>query len=35
MEFGVLNAQRGWAQRSDVANTLPYAEFEAWFRSRS
>ena len=35
MEFGVLNAQRGWAERSDVANTLPRVEFEAWVRSRS
>ena len=35
MDFGVRNAQRGWAERSDVANTLPVEEFEAWAHSRS
>lgn len=35
MSFGVLNAQRGWATRSDVANTLAAGEFETWARSRS
>ena len=35
MDYGVRNAQRGWAQKTDVANTLPTAEFEAWARSRS
>lgn len=35
MDFGVRNAQRGWAERSDVANTLGVEEFETWARSRS
>ena len=35
MDYGVLHAQRGWAQRQDVANTLPIDEFEQWFRGRS
>ena len=35
MDYGVRNAQRGWAEAADVANTLPTAEFEAWSRSRS
>lgn len=35
MTFGVLNAQRGWAERADVANTLPTSEFEAWAHNRS
>lgn len=35
MDYGVRNAQRGWAEVGDVANTLPTAEFEAWSQSRS
>jgi DNA polymerase (family X) len=35
MTYGVTHAQRGWAARSDVANTLPVDEFEEWARSRS
>jgi DNA polymerase (family 10) len=35
MDFGVLNAQRGWAGRTDVANTLGVAEFEEWASARS
>lgn len=35
MEFGVRNAQRGWAAASDVANTLTWAEFEQWASGRS
>lgn len=35
MTFGVMNAQRGWAERTDVANTLPTNEFETWAHSRS
>ena len=27
MEYGVLNAQRGWVERSMVANTWPTARF--------
>ncbi|MFP5330872.1 MAG: DNA polymerase/3'-5' exonuclease PolX [Acidimicrobiia bacterium] len=34
MQFGVWNAQRGWAERSDVANTVATAEFETWAASR-
>lgn len=35
MQFGVWNAQRGWAERRHVANTMSAEEFEAWARSRS
>ncbi len=35
MDFGVRNAQRGWAEVSDVANTMPFGEFETWARRRS
>jgi len=35
MQFGVWNAQRGWAERGDVANTMDAAEFESWAHSRS
>ncbi len=34
MEYGVLNAQRGWATKPSVANTLPREEFVAWAASR-
>jgi len=30
MEYGVLNAQRGWVERSMVANTWPTAKFLKW-----
>ena len=35
MDFAVRNAQRGWGERSDVANALPLEEFEAWAHNRS
>lgn len=35
MQFGVWNAQRGWAEGKHVANTLGREEFETWARSRS
>jgi len=28
MRFGVANARRGWAEKSDVINTLPWREFK-------
>jgi DNA polymerase (family 10) len=34
VEFGVLNAQRGWAQAGDVVNTLPTERFLKWARAR-
>jgi DNA polymerase (family 10) len=34
MAYGVANAQRGWAARSDVANALPTAEFLDFAKSR-
>lgn len=30
MEYGVLNAQRGWVEKSMVANTWPTARFLKW-----
>lgn len=30
MEFGVLNAQRGWVEKSMVANTWPVTKFLKW-----
>jgi len=34
MEYGVRNAQRGWAARADVLNTKPTRSFLAWLRRR-
>lgn len=34
MEYGVLQSQRGWASKSDIANTMPLDDFLAWSRSR-
>jgi DNA polymerase (family X) len=34
MRYGVLNAQRGWAPASSVANTLSRDEFLAWVGAR-
>jgi DNA polymerase (family 10) len=34
VEYGVLNAQRGWARTSDVVNTLPTERFLAWAKAR-
>lgn len=34
MRYGVLNAQRGWAPRTLVANALPKDEFLTWARRR-
>jgi DNA polymerase (family 10) len=28
LRYGIGNARRGWAERRDVLNTLPVAEFE-------
>lgn len=30
MKYGVSVARRGWAEKSDIINTLPYKEFVAW-----
>ena len=32
MRFGVAVARRGWAQKKDIANTLPWVEFKKIFR---
>lgn len=34
MEYGVRQAQRGWAAVGDVANTMPVDEFIEWSRAR-
>ncbi len=34
MEYGVRQAQRGWAAVTDVANTMPLDEFLEWSRAR-
>ena len=34
MEYGVRQAQRGWAAVADVANSLPLADFLDWSRAR-
>ena len=31
MRFGVAVARRGWAQKKDIANTLPWLEFKKFF----
>lgn len=32
MRFGVAVAKRGWAQKDDIINTLPYNKFIEWLR---
>jgi len=32
MEYGVANARRGWLEKADVINTLPYAKLRAILR---
>lgn len=34
MHYGVLNAQRGWAPKTAVANTWPAKKFLAWAKKR-
>lgn len=34
MEYGVLQSQRGWASRADVANTMALDDFIAWSQAR-
>ncbi|MDH3248412.1 MAG: DNA polymerase/3'-5' exonuclease PolX [Acidimicrobiia bacterium] len=34
MEYGVRQAQRGWATARDVANTMPFDDFLDWSRAR-
>lgn len=33
MRYGVSVARRGWAEKSDILNTLPYNEFKHWLLS--
>ncbi|MBI4991149.1 hypothetical protein HZB96_03595 [Candidatus Gottesmanbacteria bacterium] len=33
MQYGVSVARRGWAQRSDILNTLPYNKLKGWLLS--
>lgn len=35
IRFGVAVARKGWAQKSDILNTLSYNQFIKWFRQRS
>lgn len=32
MKYGVWNARRGWAKKSDILNTLEYNEFKDWLK---
>jgi DNA polymerase (family 10) len=34
MGFGVANAARGWATKSDILNTLPVSELRNWIRNK-
>ena len=34
MRLGVGSARRGWLEKSDVVNTMPYADLLSFFRSR-
>ncbi len=34
LEYGVRQAQRGWATSGDVANTMPFDDFLDWSRAR-
>ncbi len=33
MKYGVAQARRGWATKSDILNTLPYNKFIEWIKS--
>lgn len=33
MQYGVSVARRGWAQKRDILNTLPYNDFIRWLKS--
>jgi DNA polymerase (family 10) len=33
MKYGVAMARRGWAQKSDILNTLGYNEFNRWLKT--
>lgn len=32
MKYGVAVARRGWAEKNDILNTLPYNEFISWLK---
>ncbi len=34
MKYGVSVARRGWSQKRDILNTLPYNEFEAFLKNQ-
>jgi DNA polymerase (family 10) len=34
MKFGVKMARRGWLEKADILNTLPFEEFQAALRPR-
>jgi DNA polymerase (family 10) len=34
MRYGIAMARRGWAQKSDIMNTLSYFEFIEWLKAR-
>jgi len=33
MRFGVAVARRGWAEKNDITNTLPWDEFRKLFKT--
>lgn len=34
VEFGIMNARRGWAEKGDILNTLPVDKVLGWFRKK-
>ena len=34
MEYGITVARRGWAEKKDILNTLPYNKFKEWLFDR-
>lgn len=34
MQYGVSVARRGWAEKSDILNALPYNELASWFKKK-
>ena len=34
MEYGISVARRGWAEKKDILNTLPYNKFKEWLFDR-
>lgn len=34
LDLGVINARRGWAEKSDILNTWPWQKVTAWFKEK-